>query len=48
MTIYCVFCRDNGGYFLEKAFFTRSGAEDYRLAQGKYTNLYHVEEWEVD
>ncbi len=48
MNVYCVFCKDNGGYFLEKIFRLHSEAESYMQAQGRYSVMYTAEIWEVE
>jgi hypothetical protein len=48
MTVYCVFCNDNGGKFLESIFYNLEDAASYVQAQGKYKNMYHTEGWDVE
>lgn len=48
MSVYCVFVKDNGGYFLEKIFENSHNAFDYREAMGGSRMGYYVEEWETE
>jgi len=48
MDVYCVMVKDGGGSFLDRLFLNHSDASAYKESQGRYSNLYTVELWEVE
>ena len=48
MNVYCVFCKDNGGYFLERIFENQYDAIAYCETMGGSQRGYYVETWELE